>query len=292
MNASDDGRFNFTRSTFEHQYMNLLLHVGSVGNERPSRVGRTRSAFGLGLYIDSLTLGEFPILTTRRIYYEPIFGELAAFLRGATYVGEFKKHGCNYWDANAAAWPFNANTPPDKHYVGRVYGAQWRRWATSNHETEDVDQIARLVRGIKDDPYGRRHIVTCWRPDEFDLMCLPPCHIFFQCYVVDGTVEMMVYMRSVDLCLGLPSDIVLYAALLLLIAKETGYKPGILKFMFGDAHMYQNHGIQFVEQSQRPIFDHPKYLLDVEATLDNFEPHHIELEGYKYAEPIRYPLNV
>lgn len=285
--------------SFEKMYFNLVSAVAAYGNIAPSRVGETKSMFGTGLIIDSLLYGKFPILTTRQIFYKPIFGELAAFLRGATYVAEFQKFGCNYWNANAAAWHFNKNVPADKHMVGRIYGAQWRRWF-GNPEDSEIDQIARLIKGLKDDPHGRRHVVSCWKPDEFEEMCLPPCHIFFQCYVntarwgdnLDPHLEMVVYMRSVDLCLGLPTDIVLYAALLILLAKETGYQPGALKFMFGDAHVYQDHALPFMDQATRPVQELPKYALDVEATVDNFEPHHLELLEYTHAKPIAYPLHV
>ncbi len=272
--------------SFEQDYLELVERVINTGEFVPSRAGYAWSITGAQLRIGCLADGLFPLLTTRKIYYRPVLGELATFLRGATMVAEFKAFGCNYWDANAAAWPANSGRKPEDYEVGRIYGAQWVNW------TNSINQLDKLVDSIKLDPSSRRHIVTAWAPHELDAMCLPPCHIFFQCFVREKQLSMIVYMRSVDVCLGLPADIVLYATLLLLLCNETALEPGELVFMLGDAHVYHNHVDQAQEQAKRLAYTAPRYKLSSTATLKDFIPDDLEISNYNFREAINYELNV
>ena len=91
--------------------------------------------------------------------------------------------------------------------LGRIYGAQWRKWRyaapygrdpggrafTDNdgmcYAIEELDQISNLIRDLKENPNSRRHIVTAWNPGELDQMALPPCHCLFQFYTEELTLE-------------------------------------------------------------------------------------------------------
>jgi len=267
----------------DEEYLELVNHVMSVGAKRKTRAGPTRQVFGAAFVVESLRDNEFPILTSRKIFWKPVLGELAAFLRGATDLATFKKFGCNYWDANAEAWFDNKDMPPEDYDVGNIYGAKWRCF-------NGIDQIQELVLGIKANPLSRRHLITAYDPEE-TYQCLPPCHLMAQFNVDnDGYLDCTVYMRSVDLCLGLPSDIILYATLLLLVAQETSYKPGTLIFMLGDTHIYENHVEIFKYQLAGPSFKLPTWELYTEATLDNFEPSHLNLVNYTHGEKLEYPF--
>ena len=271
---------------FEDNYFDLLKHVQATGEARDSRVGTTFSVFGASIEIPDLTIGAFPLLTTRKMAITGVLGELAAFIRGADDLATFKEFGCNYWDFNAAQWMPNTDVPVEQQKVGRIYGVQWRDWDGM------YDQLAALIQGIERDPTGRRHILTAWNPSELPAMCLPPCHIMSQFYVSKGkSLDCLVYMRSVDLCLGLPSDVVLYAMLLLLVAKRTGYMPGVLKFAFGDTHIYANHLKPLQEQLARQLRPPPTFTLAAESTLFAFLPKDLAIENYEPHERITYELN-
>jgi thymidylate synthase len=275
---------------FENTYQSLVQTVITHGERRESRAGPTRALFGCTLTTFALHDGKFPILTARQMFYKPVLGELAAFLRGATDLKTFKKYGCNYWDANAEAWPPNKGRTPEEMQVGRIYGAQWRRWMSINGT---VDQLGRLVYGLKNDPFSRRHLLTTFNPGELESGCLTPCHILAQFNVTnDKHLDCAVYMRSVDLCLGLPSDIILYAALMLLVGSEANLKPGILHFSLGDTHIYENHIEPFREMIQRPIHPLPTWELNIGATTWFFEPQNLTLNGYKHGEKLHFPFNV
>lgn len=273
-------------SRFEDDYRDLLREVVCLGEKRPSRVGSTVSVFGTALRIDCLKHGRFPLLTQRKLFPAGVLGELAAFLRGATTVAEFKEFGCNYWDDNAAKWHVNEGVEPALHVVGEIYGYQWRRWG------HGVDQLANLIKGIRNDPYSRRHLLTTYNPEALDDMCLPPCHLLAQYNVrTDQHVDCIVTMRSVDVCLGLPSDIILYATLLLLVCADTKLKPGNLIFMMGDTHMYLNHLGAAHEQINRPMHALPTFKLADNVGTNYFVPSDLEILNYNHEGAIKYELN-
>lgn len=276
---------------FEHAYLELVEDVLAMGEGRPSRVGGTRSLFAQILTISDMENGHFPIVTTRQMFPRPIMGELFSFLQGYSDLSSFKAAGCNYWDQNAKAWIGNRGVAPENWSLGRVYGVQWRFWK-STEISGYYDQIEQLVKGIDNDPFGRRHIVTAWNPGELEQMCLPPCHTMFQCYVgTDNSLSMAVTMRSVDLMLGLPADIILYAALLRLICNSTAapLHPGELSFMLGDAHIYENHLQEAKIQVARVPLNLPEYKLD--SDLNSFMPNDLELVGYEHHKRLAYELN-
>lgn len=273
---------------FEHAYLKLAEDILDYGITRPSRAGGTTGVFGAILRIEDLRDSRFPILTTRQMHLRPVMGELYCFLKGTDKLQDFIDAGCNYWTPNAEAWFNNKGLKREEMTVGPIYGVQWRNWRGLNDRC--IDQMQKLVEGITTDPFGRRHVVTAWDPAELHEMCLPPCHILFQCYVEKDHLSMCVYMRSVDICLGLPSDIILYAALLKLIANTTGYRPGDLTFLMGDAHIYVNHIQELRDQINKTPCALPMYTLLTE--LDNFKPDDLELEEYTFKRGIRYELNI
>jgi thymidylate synthase len=272
---------------YEENYFGLLKYVLEHGQERPSRVGTTKSIFGGHLVIDDLRLDCFPLLMTRKMHTAGQLGELAAFIRGATDLGTFQKFGCNFWNENAKQWERNWIRHPRDWLVGHIYGYQWRNW--HGH----YDQLNVLTDSIVNDPFGRRHLLTTWDPADLENMCLPPCHILTQFYVnTDGTLDCQVYMRSVDLCLGLPSDVVLYSALLTLVAKRTGYLPGSVRFSFGDTHIYTKHIPQLLDQLKRTPRLGPAYKLNIDSSLFTFMPEDFEFIDYTPDERIAYELLV
>jgi thymidylate synthase len=217
------------------------------------------------------------------MYTDGVVGELAAFVRGAEDLATFEKFGCKYWHDNAAQWAENYGKPESDWRIGKAYGSLWR-------DFEGVDQLAVVIENLKSDPYSRRHVVSAWYPGAE--ACLPPCHLMYQFYVRQGFLHCHVYMRSVDLCVGLPSDIALYGVLMSLVAKDVGLKPSTLTFSFGDCHIYENHVEPFITvQAGRLITRGPKLLLADTASTLTFEPHEVQFREYAPAPPIKYAFN-
>lgn len=276
-------------SNFEQAYMNLVTEVITRGEHRPSRAGFTVSAFGATFQTDCLERGYFPILTQRKIFPAGILGELEAFLKGSEDLQTFKDAGCNYWDINAAEWAPNKHAPVALQKVGRIYGAQWRNWTGAQGT---VDQLANLVTSLRTDPYSRRHLLTTYNPAELAEGCLPPCHVLAQFNVrTTKQLDCVVTMRSVDLCLGLPSDVILYAALMLVLCNETGCTPGKLTFMLGDTHVYRNHIDQFQEHASRPMHPLPQFKLAKSAGINTFVAVDLQLYNYQHSGVLPYAFN-
>ncbi|MCA9339610.1 MAG: thymidylate synthase, partial [Candidatus Saccharibacteria bacterium] len=173
------------------QYLDLLDHVRTQGVEKADRTGTgTRSVFGYQMRFD-LQEG-FPVLTTKKLHLRSIVGELLWFLRGDTNVKWLQEHGITIWDEWA----------DEDGNLGPVYGHQWRSWPTP--DGRHIDQITQVIKSIRTDPDGRRHIVSAWNVADVDSMALPPCHCMFQFYVRpanDGGkpyLDCQLYQRSAD----------------------------------------------------------------------------------------------
>lgn len=272
---------------YEQDYSVLLTHVICAGEKRDTRAGPTRSIFGTILKIDCLEYGWFPVLTQRKLYPQTVWGELAAFLTGTTKLQVFRDFGCNYWDANAVPWFENHGRIPDNYTVGKIYGYQWR------HFGGRYDQLRALIQELRTNPKGRRHLLTTYNPAELHEMCLPPCHLLAQFNASNfGKLDCIVTMRSVDLCLGLPNDVILYATLMLLICNEVDLQPGMLTFMMGDTHVYKNHIPVIDTQFDKPQHPLPAYSLSPKSTLNTFVPGDIALINYNHSGVLKYEFNV
>lgn len=250
----------------EYQYLDALSTVLHHGDYRTDRTGvGTLSRFGMRAGYD--LADSFPLLTTKKVYWKGVVGELLWFLSGDTNTKFLTDNNIHIW----AEWTLQDGT------IGRGYGAQWRDFG-------GVDQIAALIEGIKADPFSRRHIVNAWNVAELDKMALPPCHMMFQVYIgVDGVADLQLYQRSADMFLGVPFNIASYSLLLHMICAQTGYKPGRLIHIIGDAHIYHNHLEQVKEQLSRELKAPPQPTIklnpDVKSIFDyTFDD--IELIGY------------
>ncbi len=263
----------------ERQYLDLLAEALAHGERRGDRTGvGTLGLFGRSMRFD---LGDgFPLLTTKKVHFRSVVTELVWFLKGRTDVAWLNARGCTIWDE----W---ADETGD---LGPVYGKQWRSWAAPDGRT--IDQLALLVRGLRDNPASRRHVVSAWNPADVDAMALPPCHCLFQFHVARGRLSCQLYQRSADIFLGVPFNIASYALLTLMVAQVTGLEAGEFIHVLGDAHLYLNHVDQAEAQLVRAPYPPPRVRLAPKTDLFAFEPEDIVLEGYRAHPAIRAPIAV
>ncbi len=236
------------------QYLDLMQHILDNGTEKSDRTGTgTKSVFGYQMRFD---LNEgFPVVTTKKLHLRSIIHELLWFLMGEQNIGYLKENGVSIWDDWA----------DENGDLGPVYGVQWRSWP--NPEGGTIDQIERLVNGIKSNPDSRRHIVSAWNVAEVENMALPPCHTMFQFYVADGKLSCQLYQRSADVFLGVPFNIASYALLTMMIAQVCNLQPGDFIHTLGDAHLYSNH----MEQAHLQLTREPRPLpsMKINPAVDN-----------------------
>ena len=261
-------------------YHDLLLRILEDGVPQADRTGvGTLSVFGHQMRFD-LSAG-FPLVTTKKLYVRAIFIELLWFLRGDTNVRWLQDRRVGIWDEWARA----------DGDLGPVYGKQWRSWAAPNGES--IDQIARLIEGLKTNPNSRRHIVSAWNPADIEDMALPPCHCLFQFFVADGKLSCQLYQRSADVFLGVPFNIASYALLTQMMAQVTGYEPGEFVHTFGDAHLYSNHVEQAELQLTREPLDFPQVKLKRRLKdILEFEAADFVLSDYQAHPHIKAPVAV
>jgi len=324
MHNTDKQNF-FTTTNYvsaEEQYLSLLKDILISGEHKTDRTGTgTISVFGRSMRINLQK--EFPALTTKKLAWKAVVGELLWFLEGSDDERRLAEltHGTRdeskttIWsgNANASYWKPKAKFDGD---VGQIYGVQWRNWPKYTVEQFDhnvehgsagttffdakvkityIDQLAKLINSLKNNPTDRRMILSAYNVSELDNMSLPPCHVMaqFNVNVATGTLNCLMTQRSVDVFLGLPFNIASYALLTHMLAQVTGLKAGELIMSLGDTHIYQNHVEQVQEQLTRSIFAAPELHLNPSINdIDKFRMEDINLVNYESHPAIKAPMAV
>ena len=273
------------------QYNDLLKKVLDEGTDREGRNGKTRGLFGLQMRFNMED--GFPAVTTKKLAFKAVKSELLWFIEGSSDNNRLKELNASertIWTDNAEApyWAPKAKFPGD---LGRVYGVQWRKWQSPGGKV--VDQLANVIEMIKKDPTSRRLIVTAWNPGEIDMMALPPCHMFFQFFVADGKLSLLMHQRSCDMFLGVPFNIASYSLLLHMVAQVTDLKPGEFVHSLGDCHIYEEHFDAVKEQlSREPMPLCTLKLNPAVKNINDFKMEDIELENYRAHPPMKAKMAV
>ena len=294
----------------ENQYLDILQEILDHGDKRMDRTGvGTLALFGRHMRFD--VSKAFPVLTTRKIYWQTAVKEMLWMLSGGTNIRELLEQNVRIW----TDWPlakyrretgeeitqeeFEARVLGDRGFANRwgdlgpVYGKQWRRWLTS--DGREIDQIQNVIDQIKSSPRSRRNLWTGWHVGELDQMAIPPCHKTYQAFVSsDGKLSLAVNQRSADFCIGVAGGNLIGLALLVhMLAKETDLKPGEAIWYGMDVHVYLNHIEQAREQLSRTPRPWPTFRINRKApTLFDYTIDDFELEGYDPHPPIKLPIAV
>jgi len=261
-------------------YLDLMRLVREHGVRKADRTGTgTLSLFGHQLRFD-LAAG-FPLVTTKRVHLKSVIVELLWFLRGETNVRWLREQGVTIWDEWA----------DQQGELGPVYGRQWRAWQASDGRA--IDQIARVLEQLRNNPGSRRMIVSAWNVGELDKMALAPCHALFQFYVANDRLSCQVYQRSADIFLGLPFNIASYALLVHMLAQQSDLGVGDLVWTGGDCHLYLNHLAQAdLQLARRPRPLPTLALLRRPPDISAYACEDFRIVGYQYEPAIRAPVAV
>jgi len=294
----------------EYQYLDLMEQVLERGDERIDRTGvGTRSIFGAMVRFD-LSDGTVPILTTKRVYWKTAVKEMLWFLTGGTNIRELLQDNVRIW----TDWPLasyrkeTGEDIPQEEFerrileddafakrwgeLGPVYGKQWRRWlGPDGHEH---DQIAELVRTLRENPTSRRMLFHGWNVAELGEMALPPCHMVYQYHVTsDGKLNCLLLQRSVDLFIGAAFNYTGAVALQLMLAQQANLTPGAFVWVGGDVHLYLNHLDQAREQLSRDPRPFPTMkIVRQAASIDDYRIEDFEVQGYSPHDAIKADIAV
>ncbi len=304
----------------EYQYLDLvreLLEKGDKQVDKGTGVA-TYSLFGKHIRFD-LRQG-FPLLTTKKVYWQGVLHELYWFLSGQSNIKYLVDNRVHIWDdypykiyvEKAAKGEVEAmekdafieKIATDAAFAAahgelpHIYGESWRRWPA--HDGRTVDQLGWVVSELTKDPDAHNTLVTSWNPEYLYAMAAPGqacrfpiCHNMYQVNIKDGRVCLQLYQRSADIFLGVPFNIASYALLTLVIAKILGREPGEFVHTFGDVHIYENHIEQAKEQLTREPKAFPTITLASQFdSLDTFRAEHVTLNGYEPHPPIKAELTV
>ena len=173
-----------------------------------------------------LSKGDFPICTLRPMAWKTGIKEIFTIYQKPTNeIAKMEEMGVNWW----GDWDIGDGT------IGQRYGATVSRY----------DLINKLIKDIENDPYGRRKIVSLWQETDLaETAGLAPC-AFLTIWNVRGEyLDMMLVQRSGDMLTASgPGGIneIQYAALLMMIARHTGYEPGCFTHVVANEQIYDRH---------------------------------------------------
>ena len=296
------------------QYLDALNYILENGEDVNDRTGTgTRTVFGYQMRFP-LSYSNFPAVTTKRLAWKSVVGELLWFLEGSTderRLAEitFEKDRTQLSEKNTI-WTANANkqakelgyvTDENENYkkLGPVYGFQWRNFDGAYYNgaphMRGTDQISWIINEIKTNPDSRRIILSAWNPNQLDKMTLPPCHTLAQFRVINGKLSCQMYQRSADMFLGVPFNIASYALLTHMIAQMCELEVGEFIWTGGDCHIYQNHMEQVKQQLERTPVDSPILEMPEFSTLEELlatKASDYNLVGYNPMPSIKAPMAV
>ena len=284
-------------------YLDLLQYILENGEQKDDRTNTgTISSFGHQLEFD-LEEG-FPAVTTKSLAWKGVVSELLWFIEGSdderrlaeirfgkdrTEITDLKKYSTIWTDnADNQGKELGYENTDTKKILGPVYGVQWRNWGGK-------DQIKDLLKELKKNPDGRRHILSAWNLDELNKMALPPCHVMTQFYVHNDSISCHMYQRSADMFLGVPFNIASYALLLSIFGKILNLKPKRFIHSFGDAHIYKNSIDQVREQISRTPKPLPELVMPTINSIDDLKNFGIEefaLKNYDPHPPIKAKMAI
>lgn len=288
----------------EFGYLDRLNYIKKYGERIPNiRTGtECISIFDMDMSftlleenVSGVSKYRIPILTTKKIYTKGVILELLWFLKGMTDTKWLSDQGVKFWDANTSKEALEKNgLDYEVGQLGPGYGHQWVNWGGDfRTRTGGINQIERIINTLKTDPSDRRIILSAWNVADLHKMALPPCHLMYMFMVTDfanekKTLNCKVILRSNDMFLGAPFNIMSAAVLMCIIAKSTNMVPGKLTMSITNAHIYSDHIDQVKEQLKRIPLKPP--LLEIKKEINDYSDiSELEYSDFEITEYASWP---
>lgn len=223
---------------------------------------------------------EFPALTLRRTALKSCMDEILwIYQRKSNNVRDLKPH---IWDE----WADETGS------IGKAYGYQVAQ--VSHYADGDLDQMDRVLKDLRDNPYSRRIMTNLYTFADLSQMSLYPCayNAVYNVTRVPGearpVLNMLLVQRSQDVLAANSWNVCQYALLLMMVAQVSGMVAGELVHMIADAHIYDRHIDIVRELIARPRFAAPKVSLNPEVTdFYDFTTDDLAVEGYTYGPQVK-----
>ena len=285
----------------EEQYLQLIKDLFENSSIENGRNGDTFCAIGSAMYF-SLENNKIPILTTKKVAMKTCLKELLWFIKGQTNNKLLKEQKVHIWDLNGTKeFLESRGLPYEEDDLGPVYGHQWRFFNapySSCHEdytNKGIDQLEKVIQDLKNPETrsSRRHVISAWNPCQLDEMALPPCHVLFQFHVTHGNkLSCSLYQRSGDVGLGVPFNIMSYAAFTILIAKHCDLEPYEFIYYLGNTHIYKEHEEALRKQITREPYPFPTIQIrEKRQNINDYVLDDFEVKDYQYHEYIKMNMN-
>lgn len=301
MNSQKD---NEEEMLFNYLLLEVYPSYDGINNKvHQERTGKGAvSLFGRSLRFDISK--SFPLLTARKLFFRGIFEELMWFLRGQTNSKILEEKGVTIWKANSSEETLKKlKLPYTEGDCGPIYGHQWRYYGAeykncqTDYKGQGYDQIAEVVRLLKEDPFSRRIIINGWNPLDLNKVCLPCCHVLYQFNVREENsvkyLDCCFFQRSSDIFLAGGWNIASAALLTYLLASITGYTPGELIWQIGNIHIYSNHLDKVLSYLDREVYPFPTLkILNKKDNLEDYTFEDLLLENYQSGPAIKLEMNV
>jgi len=281
----------------EFSYLQALRDILAEGILTDNRTGVKAYTVPHLMIQHDMQLG-FPLLTTKKMAFKAIRVELEGFLKGITDKSWYQERGCHIWDEWCDPELVSHITDPDEKKkaqlveddLGPIYGSQWRVFNGSL--CDEADQLKSIVRMLKKNPLDRRMVCSAWNPLVLNQQALPPCHVLWHVFAINGKLHLCYFQRSCDMFLGEPFNLASYGLLLHLLAKESDFKEGQLTAFLSNCHIYENHVEAVKEQLDRSPLDFPKIETKNFTSIFNWTHNQSSVIEYKCHPAIKAEIAV
>lgn len=213
---------------------------------------------------------EFPILTLRRTYLRSAIDEI---------LWIWQKKSNNIKDLHSGIWDAWAD---ENGSIGKAYGYQLG--VKHSYPEGEFDQVDRILYDLKHNPASRRIMSNIYVHSDLKDMRLYPCAYSMTFNVTGNRLNAILNQRSQDMLAANNWNVVQYSALLIMMAKVSGFEPGELVHVIADAHIYDRH-IPIIEEiiSNKP-YDAPVLHVADRKDFYEFTRGDFMLENYRYHE--------
>jgi thymidylate synthase len=240
----------------------------------------------------------FPMITERNLnpptseklpvtIWQQAIGEIFAFINGARTTEQLEAFGCHWWKMWATPEKCAKRGLEPGDLGPGSYGAAFHDFPTI--ESGSFNQFAQILEQIEELPHLKTHLVTPFIPQYMirgkgkqQKVVVVPCHGLVHLRVLNNKLTLHMFQRSSDLVVGLPSNLVQYAALLMAIAQVTGFEADELILSISDAHIFVDHLPAVEKMLNRTPYTFPTMTVDENVgNLFAFRREHFVLSDYQ-----------